>query len=249
VSDSQGLVAENDSQPVQDAIPGAAETGDGPTRRRRRGGRGGRGGGDRGERAPRESFAEGASPANATESQAARHESTADSKHEPHIEREPAPARERPEPGNAMPEQHAHSEDAPMYDPRNDDEDAVQQHQPVREPAPEQAPMHEPKLAYSSSALQPPRGFQVISEHDAAEEEARRPQRKRREAARDAAQAPELQLVETQAEAAPIPAEDDTPRRTKPRRRRSGAAEAEPLKLVETQPGAEPPHVDGAPVP
>ncbi|MBC8022386.1 MAG: hypothetical protein H7Y14_04665, partial [Burkholderiales bacterium] len=51
--------------------------------------------------------------------------------------------------------------------------------------------------------------------------------------------------VETQAEVPGAAAEDDLPRRTKPRRRRSQAADNEPLKLVETQPGTAP--QDGAP--
>lgn len=208
---------------MQDATQAAAENGDGQTRRRRR--RGGRGGerGERGERAPRENFAVAdASPAKA-------------------VERDHAPAHEhQSEPGNAMPERHAESEDAPMYDPRNDGESPAHQ-EPVLERTQELTPVHEPKLAYSSAA--PPRGFQAVSEHDAVEEEAHRPQRKRREAARDATQQQQLQLVETQVEAPPIPVEDEAPRRTKPRRRRSGSAEAEPLMLVETQAG------DEAPVP
>jgi ribonuclease E len=226
---------------MQDATQTAAENGDGQTRRRRR--RGGRGGerGERGERAPRENFPAGdAAPADPIESRAAQPQ------HERHSERDHAPAHEHTsEPGNTMAERHAESEDAPMYDPRNDGESPAPQ-EPVLERTQELKPAHEPKLAYSSAAL--PRTFQAVSEHDAVEEEAHRPQRKRREAARDATQQPELQLVETQVEAAPIPVEDEAPHRTKPRRRRSGPAEAEPLMLVETQGGAET-RPDGAPVP
>jgi ribonuclease E len=218
---------------MQDATPGAPDNGDGQGRRRRR--RGGRGGerGERGERAPRESFAvEGAAPADAVEGRAARHEDVRDA---PHARRD-AEHEHRVEPGNAMPERHTESEDAPMYDPRRDDEGAPQP-EPILERTQELKPAHEPKLAYSSAA--PPRTFQAVSEHDAVEEEAHRPQRKRREAAHAAEQAQELQLVETQAEAAPIAVEDEAPHRTKPRRRRSGPVEAEPLKLVETQAGAD----------
>jgi hypothetical protein len=55
-----------------------------------------------------------------------------------------------------------------------------------------------------------------------------------------------LQLVETQVEAVPVPIEEELPRRTKPRRRRSSEVPSEPLKLVETQPGAEQ-RADGQP--
>jgi len=41
--------------------------------------------------------------------------------------------------------------------------------------------------------------------------------------------------------------EDELPRRTKPRRRRSGPAPAEPLMLVETQPNADAQRTDGTP--
>lgn len=225
----------NDSQPPQDGTPGAPENGEGQTRRRRR--RGGRGGerGERGERAPRENIAvEAASPADAIESRAARLESARDA----------APQRE---PGNVMPERHAELEDAPMYDPRHDEESAPQP-EPVLERTQELKPVHEPKLAYSSAAP-PPRAFQAVSEHDAAGEESHRPQRKRREAAHAEAQPQELQLVETQAEAAPISVEDDAPHRTKPRRRRSGPVEAEPLMLVETEGNAEAQRADGTPTP
>jgi hypothetical protein len=142
---------------------------------------------------------------------------------------------------------HHEIEDAPMYDPRNDGESAPQ-HEPVSERAQESAPVHEPKLAYSSSA--PPRTFQAVSEHDAVAEDAHRPQRKRRESAAEAAQQQQaLQLVETQAEAVPLPVDDEAPRRSKPRRRRSGNVEAEPLMLVETQGNADSQHPDGAPTP
>jgi hypothetical protein len=146
-----------------------------------------------------------------------------------------------------MPERHAESEDAPMYDPRRDDEDSTHR-EPILERTQElAAPAHEPKLAYSSAAL--PRTFQAVSEHDAVAEEAHKPQRKRREAAHEAEPPQGLQLVETQVEAAPVHAEDELPRRTKPRRRRSGAVEAEPLKLVETQAGVDAQQTDGAPLP
>jgi ribonuclease E len=228
---------------MHDAPPGAAESGDGQTRRRRRGGRGGRGGerGERGERAPRENVA-----AEAVDNRAAPVEGARDAG----AERDHGSAHQQPqhqiERGNAMPEQRAESVDAPMYDPRKDDEDTPRE--PVLERTQELfAPTHEPKLAYSSAA--PPREFQAVSEHDAVAEEAHRPQRKRREATHDASQPQPLQLVETQAEAPPIAIEDDAPRRSKPRRRRSGPVEAEPLMLVETDGNADTPRADGAPTP
>ena len=123
------------------------------------------------------------------------------------------------------------------------------EHEPAREPAPapvreihsertgEFAATSEPKHVYTQTAA--PVAFKTVIQHDDAEgEEAHRPQRKRRHGTDEAGQPQQLQIVETQVEAAPV-MEDDLPRRTKPRRRRSGAVEAEPLKLVETQPNAE----------
>jgi hypothetical protein len=63
--------------------------------------------------------------------------------------------------------------------------------------------------------------------------------RRRREPAAAEPAAEPLVLVQTQpgVAIAPVVAEDELPRRTKPRRRRSQAVESEPLMLVETQPG------------
>jgi hypothetical protein len=99
--------------------------------------------------------------------------------------------------------------------------------------------MHaEPKHVYTQQAPAPV-AFKAVIQHDDTEEDAHRPQRKRRHPSDEADQPQPLQLVETQAEAAPLPVEDELPRRTKPRRRnRSGSAQAEPLMLVETEPGA-----------
>jgi hypothetical protein len=77
--------------------------------------------------------------------------------------------------------------------------------------------------------------FHAVSEHE--DTEAHRPVRRRRQ--HDEAQAAQttapLQLVETSGQVeAPI-AEDELPRRTKPRRRREGSVPSEPLILVETQ--------------
>lgn len=206
----------SDSQPME-GTPALAENGEGPRRRRRRGGRGGERGErpDRGERPPRDSFAADASPADAIEAQAARLESAREPSHEapPQRERSPERATERSE-----------------Y--------AAPVHEPVSERTEPEPPVHEPKLAYSSAP--PARTFQAVSEHDdAAESDAHRPNRKRRHEADASSQAQALQLVETQAEAQPIALDDDLPRRTKPRRKRSGPVVAEPLKLVETQPGTE----------
>ena len=101
--------------------------------------------------------------------------------------------------------------------------------------------MHaEPRHVYSQAPG--PVAFKAVIQHDDAEDaDAHRPQRKRRHGSDEANQAQQLQLVETQVEAAPLPVEDELPRRTKPRRRRSGSAEAEPLKLVETQASTESP--------
>jgi len=85
-----------------------------------------------------------------------------------------------------------------------------------------------------------PVAFHEVSEHEGGE--GHRPVRRRRHGeAGEAATAAPLQLVETQAEVAPPATEEDLPRRTKPRRRRSAPSESGPLQLVETQPGAQPP--------
>jgi hypothetical protein len=99
--------------------------------------------------------------------------------------------------------------------------------------------MHaEPKRVYTQQAPAPV-AFKAVTQHDDADDaEAHRPQRKRRHASDGGDQPPPLQLVETQVEAAPLPVDDEFPRRTKPRKRRSGPVAAEPLSLVETQPGA-----------
>jgi hypothetical protein len=96
------------------------------------------------------------------------------------------------------------------------------------EAAPERAPAV-PAIA--------PASFHAVSEHDQVESEpAHRPNRRRHQSAASAAQAQDLQLVETQGAPVEAPAVDeDQPRRTKPRRRRGGAASAEPLQMVETQ--------------
>ena len=98
--------------------------------------------------------------------------------------------------------------------------------------------MHaEPKHVYTQGPG--PVAFKAVIQHDDTEEaDAHRPQRKRRHGSDEANQPQQLQLVETQAESAPLPLEDEPAHRTKPRRRRSGPVEAEPLMLVETQANA-----------
>ena len=109
-------------------------------------------------------------------------------------------------------------------------------HEPV------QAPPAIPAIAPA-----PPAAFHAVSEHDTVADEAasHKPVRRRRhEPEQPVAEAP-LQLVETQAPAAPIEIEDELPRRTRPRRRRGGTVQDEPLQLVETQA----PSADGTPAP
>jgi ribonuclease E len=148
---------------------------------------------------------------------------------------------ERGAPAQAA-ESHAFSEPQPRHE-------SAPVHEPVSERAEPSAPVHEPvkPAAFSSGSLAPV-AFQAVSQHDESEPEMHRPQRRKRLSESDqASQQSELQLVETQSEAPAIPeADDDLPRRTKPRRRRSASTEAEPLKLVETQPGAEA-HPDSTP--
>lgn len=124
-------------------------------------------------------------------------------------------------------------------------------HEPVHAEAPRMEAQHEERREASPAQVQavPPAAppavhveFHAVSEHQEQEESAapHRPQRRRRAAAgaSEAAQAP-LQLVETQAEVAPpVAEEEELPRRTRPRRRRSVAVENEPLQLVETQPSS-----------
>ena len=118
------------------------------------------------------------------------------------------------------------------YDPQ------IHEHEPVA-PAVTQAP--------TTPMFTAPAAFRAVSEHDEAQDESQphRPQRKRRHAEGHAEEQQQLQLVETQVEVPLAPAEDELPRRTKPRRRRALAADNEPLKLVETQPGTQPAQ-DGA---
>ncbi len=111
---------------------------------------------------------------------------------------------------------------------------------------PAAAPVHEPAPRPVALAPVP---FKSVSEHDEASDELHRPNRHRRPSAADAQSQPQpLELVETQAEVPPPVAEGELPRRTKPRRRRSGPVEAEPLQLVETQ-NAEGQRPDSTPTP
>ena len=108
-----------------------------------------------------------------------------------------------------------------------------------------------PPVSAAAMPAAPAVVFHAVSEHDAAVEEShQKPARRRRQDHAQGEAAPSaLQLVETQAEVvvpAPV-AEDELPRRTRPRRRRGGEIPNEPLKLVETQPGAESTHPDNQP--
>jgi hypothetical protein len=92
--------------------------------------------------------------------------------------------------------------------------------------------------------------FHAVSEHDEVAEEAHRPVRKRRQPGVAGSDQPApLQIVETQAATPPPIAEDELPRRTKPRKRRGASADSEPLKLVETQNVGEAPQADTPPTP
>jgi ribonuclease E len=197
----------------------AGREGEGQGRRRRR--RGGRGGerGNRPERGPRDDFATEGAPADAIESRPAELESERAPRHE---SMDDSSHRDSPADHEAVEER---------FDPQ------IHEHEPV-EPAFSQASSH--------GTLAAPAAFRAVSEHDeVADESGHHPKRKRRHAEGQAEEA-QLQLVETQAEAPVVPAEDELPHRTKPRRRRSQAADNEPLKLVETQPGTQPSQ-DGVP--
>jgi ribonuclease E len=207
-----------------DAPPGAeAQHEEGQGRRRRR--RGGRGRDRNGERPPREGFPGEASPADAIESRAAE------------LEEARAPVHEAVD---ATSHQNTHARHEAREPQRDHD---APRHEPVA-PAMAQAP-----AAPTFAPLAAPVAFREVSQHDESGDEAQshRPQRRRRHGAEPAEQPQQLQLVETQAESfSDPPAEDDLPRRTRPRRRRSHAAVEEPLQIVETQPGSQ---QDGAPTP
>ena len=98
--------------------------------------------------------------------------------------------------------------------------------------------------------LAQPVSFHTVSEHD--DSESHHPVRRRQRGGGEG-RAPEtpLQLVETQVPAPPIELEDEPPRRTKPRRRRSTPMESGKLMLVETQSSeaATPPQADNPPGP
>jgi hypothetical protein len=105
---------------------------------------------------------------------------------------------------------------------------------------------HAPQVIASFAA--PAATYQAVSQHDAAEEEAHRPVRRRQREVSAASTAEPLQLVETANDkAAPPPVFEDEISRPPVRRRRQSqpAAPAEPLQLVETAPGASGP--DGVP--
>jgi hypothetical protein len=103
------------------------------------------------------------------------------------------------------------------------------------EPSPKAIESAPPIAAQEPVApLAQPVSFHSVSEHD--DSESHHPVR-RRQRRGDEGRAPEapLQLVETQVPAAPIEMDDELPRRTKPRRRRSAPMESGKLMLVETQ--------------
>ncbi len=190
-----------------------ADEGEGK-RRRRRGGRGGERGErpERGDRPPREPFAAEAQNRELFEAGAASGE--------------PSP----------MVEPTGYSEPPQPTGPRRFLEATPPSVASMRdvEPAPrEAAPAPKPFIPAAA-----PVAFHAVSEHDMlASEESHRPARRRKHADGEAAaeaSAP-LQLVETQAETPPLGVDDDTPRRSKPRRRRSAPMDDAPLKLVETQ--------------
>src|SRR5579862_6510024 len=202
-----------ESHPVPEA---GSENGEGGGRRRRR--RGGRGG-DRADRPPRDN-AQATAPGTTQDEVRA----SAPERREMPYDEPVAEAAPRAERAEAAPR--AERAEAP---PR-----AERSEVPPRAERTE-APTPQPEPAVAAIA---PAAFHAVSEHDLVESEpAHRPNRRRHQGAPDTAQVQELQLVETQAPAMPASDIDDEnlPRRSKPRRRRSGAAPPEPLQMVETQ--------------
>jgi hypothetical protein len=180
--------------------------GEGGARRRRRRGGGGRGG-ERSERGER-------AP---RDGQAVEGASPADAIESRAAELESARAPEIP------------TDVAPEHEPRRDMTSPPPLHEPIDAPA---------RSPVSAPMMHAPVAFHAVSEHDQAEpaDDAHRPNRRRHHGGQDSEQAPPLEMVETQAPGQVAPeAADEAPRRTKPRRRRSGHAAAEPLQLVETQ--------------
>jgi ribonuclease E len=99
---------------------------------------------------------------------------------------------------------------------------------------------HAPQVI--ASFAPPPATYRVVSEHEPAVEDVRRPVRRRRHEDGAPVAAEPLQLVETAGDkvvAMPV-AEEEAPRRPVRRRRHAAASSApqEPLQLVETAPGA-----------
>ena len=150
----------------------------------------------------------------------------------------PAPRAEEPRP-----------EPHPREDHRREERPREEIHAP--------APAAEEPVLRPATPIAPPAAprshveFHAVSEHGEAQEEALRPQRRRRHGQEQeaASQQGPLELVETLAQAVPAAEaiDEGLPRRTKPRRRRGAPAVAEPLQLVETE--GEPAPGDNAPAP
>ena len=208
--------ARAESHAAHDDSATQGEAGEGGRRRRRRGGRGRGERGEGAERAPREANGE------ATRNQ------------------EPFDAPTIPGEPSAVAMNEAAAEPVPEERPRRE------RPAPRAALAENPAPAHEEETVKPQAATglppAPPAAFHAVIQHDDVEVEAHKPVRKRRRHEGDTAsnEPAALQLVETQVETPPPVLEDDTPRRTKPRRKRGAQADAEPLMLVETQQGATP---------
>ncbi len=120
--------------------------------------------------------------------------------------------------------------------------EAAREPEPRREP---QAPVPPPAPVHQAAPMPVPVAFHAVSEHDAVpDEDTHRPNRKRRHGGGSESGEASLQLVETQAVAPTPVAEDEAPRRTKPRRRRESSVANEPLQIVETHGSSEPAPTD-----
>jgi ribonuclease E len=209
--------ASAESHAPADESQAQGEAGEGGRRRRRRGGRGRGERGEGAERAPREASGEATRNQELFDAPTIPSETSAVAMNEVAAEpaREERPRRERPAP-----------------------------RAPLAETSP---PAHEEETAPPQAATglppAPPAAFHAVIQHDDVEAEAHKPVRKRRRHDGESAsnEPAALQMVETQVETPPPVVEDETPRRTKPRRRRGAEAPAEPLMLVETQPGTSAP--------
>jgi ribonuclease E len=226
-----------DVHPAVDMGEAAPEGGEGAERtgrrRRRRGGRGS----EHADRAPRGEMTQESGEAMAPEGEAPAQAEPRQAR-EPRPEREPREHREPRLPREPREHREPRADFTPSVESAMVPPDSAAMHAPATEstePSETIAPTPAPAVRPA-----PATAFKPVIQHEASDEDQHRPVRRRRhEGAGEGETQMALQLVETQAAAPAVPAEEDTlPRRTKPRRRRSAEQPNEPLQMVETQPAS-----------